>query len=156
MEYWLKSHETTTMPCVCTDNTCNSYLWKVRPSPISPFHLFPITFHGSIKRSCPSRRGSQRVVLSLRCTLLPQARTCPGELWPTGTVLLGYLEYRVWFWAPQFQKDRNLPKGVQWRATKMIQGLEHLLYEERPSDQGLFSWGKRLRGDLVPTVGFLL
>ena len=50
------------------------------------------------------------------------------------------------FWDPQLKKDRDL-LGIQWRATRMIKGLEHLLCKERLSNLGLFSLVKRkLRG----------
>lgn len=44
---------------------------------------------------------------------------CPGE------------DYCIQFWAVQLKKDRDLLERVQPRATKIITGLEHLLYEER-------------------------
>ena len=61
-----------------------------------------------------------------------------------------HLEHCIQTWSPQYRRERNLLECVQRRAIKVIPGMEHLSYEDKLRELGLFSLEKRrLQGDLI-------
>ena len=67
----------------------------------------------------------------LGCIKRSMASTLREVILPVCSVLLRpELEYSVPVWSPQYKRDVDLLERVQRRDTKMIQGMEHLPYED--------------------------
>lgn len=59
------------------------------------------------------------------------------------------LECCVQFWSSEYEKMWTILECVQWRATEMVRGLEHMKYKERLSELILPNLQKRrLQRDL--------
>jgi len=75
------------------------------------------------------------------------------ECWMSDVLCTALVRSHPQFWGPQVQEAVD---QVQRRTTKMIRGLEHLLYEDRLKEFGLFSLkNRRFWGGLMAAFQFL-
>ncbi|GAB0181415.1 hypothetical protein GRJ2_000606800 [Grus japonensis] len=71
-----------------------------------------------------------------------------------GVLVRPHLECCAQCQAPQYKRDTDIVERVQQRAMKMMKGLEHLTYEERLRELGLFSLEKA-QEDLINVCKYL-
>ena len=71
-------------------------------------------------------------------------------------LLRSHLEYCVQMQSPQYRRGMDLLEHVYRRATKMMQGMEHLPYKDKLRELGLFTLEKRrFWGDLSVAFQYL-
>ena len=61
-----------------------------------------------------------------------------------------HAQYATTVWSPMYKKDAVLLENIQRRATRMVNGLKHLPYNERLKKLGISSLEyRRLRADVI-------
>ena len=92
-------------------------------------------------------KGNQMLALIKRSFLCIDAVTLPALY---RTLVRPHLEYGNLIWGPFNCADQKLIERVQRRATKLVQDVKHLPYEERLKQLNIPSlYYRRRRGDMI-------
>jgi hypothetical protein len=97
-----------------------------------------------------------QIIYKKACNVLGMLRRLFGRLTPKSlpillnTYIRPVMEYAVQAWSPWLSKDIELMQRIYHRATKLVDGFQHLDYTERLYRLNLFDFiYRRIRGDLI-------
>ena len=106
-----------------------------------------VVVDGKVTMSQQSALIAQKANCILKYIKRSMASNLREVILPIYSVLVRpHLEYCIQMWSPQYNRDIDLLERIQRRATKIIQGMKNLSFEDRLRELGLLK--RRLQSDL--------